>query len=147
MSFKIRKARDSDLGVCTKIFVTEMNKQGEKWTLKTGRERLNGLMFLMKNRRGANFCLLLDGRVIGFIFNEICVWGDGKQLYVSEFVIDSDFQGKGYGLKALKFVESFAGKNKLNAITLLAYKKGKVLKLYRKFGAKPAGLELFKKEI
>ena len=143
MVFRIRKAKKSDLKDCAKILFTEFKKQGENWTRKTALARLTELL----SDGGPCYCFLLDNKIIGFVFCETFTYIEGKHLMISELAIDSKYQGKGNGAKAMQFIEKIARKIKARKIILAVNARQKAAKIYRKLGFKPTGYEFFEKQL
>ena len=142
MFLKIRKAKKGNLKTCAKILLTEFNKQGENWTKKTALARLTELL----NDGGPCYCLFHDGKIVGFVFCETFTY-EGKRLMISELAVSSEYQGKGFGKRAIEFVEKIAKRNKIKKIILAVNKKQKAAKIYKKLGFKPTGYEFFEKPV
>lgn len=51
-----------------------------------------------------------DGKPVGFanLMTIFSVWSHGKALYLDDLFIREDDRGKGYGKKALEYIEAFA---------------------------------------
>ena len=144
MGFKIRPASRKDLSACTKIFLREFNRIGENWTRETARPRLASSL---ENFPKLFFCLELDGKVIGLLCGKP-FWGDeGKSLYLNDFAITSQKQEKGFGLKALRFIEKLAKKQGFNSLFLDTNQKKKAIKIYKKFGFKKTDYVIMNKKL
>jgi len=144
MTLVIRRARGTDLPACTKILVEEFGKQGEPFTNETGRARLEELL---SNNPDLCFCLELEGKVIGFAFAERFKYAKGDYLWVSEFAINAQNQGKGFGLETLRFMEKLAKEKGFNSLYLAANIKERAFKIYEKFGFKKTGFFFMEKEL
>jgi len=144
MVFRIRPATKQDLSACTKIVVDEFNKQGEHWATERARARLSELF---ENNPELCFCFELDGKVIGQTYCEKYKFEKGDYFWVSDFAISSEYQGKGYGLKALQFIERFAKENGFNVLVLATHIERKAFKIYQKFGFKNTNYVLLEKEL
>lgn len=64
-----------------------------------------------------------------------------------DFVIDLRHQGKGFGLKALNFIEELAKEKGFKALVLDTNKKRKAIKIYKKFGFKKTDYVLLDKKL
>lgn len=144
MELKIRQARESDLQGCADIVVEEFNKQGEGFTPETARGRVHQLYEMNPD---LCFCLELSGKMIGLIFCERFNYAKGNYMWISEFVIKEDYQGKGYGKKTLEFIMKVAKEKRVGVIQLQTREDGKALKIYEKFGFKKTGFINLEKEI
>ncbi|MEW6294960.1 MAG: GNAT family N-acetyltransferase [Candidatus Diapherotrites archaeon] len=144
MSFNIRSATKKDLLACAKILLEEFRKQGEEWTLDSSKERLAELM---ENNPDLCFCIELEGKIIGFVFAETYKFIKGNYLWISEVAINSQHQGKGYGLKTLQFMEKLAKEKRFKVLTLVANINEKAFKIYEKFGFKNTNYCFMEKEL
>ncbi len=144
MAFRIRNAAESDIPVCAAIFSEEFRKQGELWTSETANARMSELF---GHSPELCFCLELDGKVIGVMFCETFNHVKGRYLWVAEFAIKAEHQGKGFGLKALRFIEKVAKAKKIAVLYLAASLKEKPIKMYEKFGFKRTNWLFMEKEL
>lgn len=144
MVFRIRLATKEDLPICTGIIVDEFNRQGEHWTAETAGARLAELF---ENGPEVCFCFELDEKVIGQMYCEKYKFEKGDYFWVSEFAISLEHQGKGYGLKALQFIEQFAKERGFNVLVLATHVERKAFKMYQKFGFKNTNYVLMEKEL
>jgi len=144
---RIRTVTKQDLGACARILAKEFKKQGEPWTVETAKNRLADFLFLEKHDRALNFVLEQDSKIIGFAFNEIIHYFQGKILWLGELAIDSNFQGKGFGKEALEFIEKAAKKKGLKTIILTTNKKENAFKIYKKLGYKQTNYFFMEKNL
>ncbi len=144
MVFEIRKTTNADLPTCSKLRLQEFNRIGEHWTRTSAKART--YEFFEKHSTFC-FCLVLNGKVIGTLFGEPFYGQRGKYLYLMDFVIDLRHQGKGFGLKALNFIEELAKEKGFKALVLDTNKKRKAIKIYKKFGFKKTDYVLLDKKL
>jgi ribosomal protein S18 acetylase RimI-like enzyme len=136
MGVEIRPATKEDLPTCSKIMVDEFRKQGEDWNMDSAKARLTELI---EDSPNLCFCIKLEEELIGCIFMERFKYLKGNYLMVSEFVISSAHQGRGYGLEALRFIEKLGKERGFDVLTLAANKKEKAFRIYEKFGLGETG--------
>ena len=144
MVFEIRELTKAYLPACAKLLLQEFNRIGEHWTLATAKARI---FEIFERHSTLCFCLVLDGKVIGMIFGESFNGQSGKCLYLLDFAIDSRHQGKGFGLKALSFIEKLAKEKKFKSLMLDTSKNKKAIKIYEKFGFEKTGHVLMDKKL
>lgn len=143
MTFEIRLVSEEDIQICAEILAKEFGALGQNWTVETAVARVSELF--SKNPKLC-FCLELDEKVIGILLCDKYRYEKGSYLYFSEFALSKEFQGKGFGSKALQFIENFAKKNGFAAISINTREKGKAIHLYEKFGFKRTGYVNIEKE-
>lgn len=144
MAFRIRNATEAGIPVCAAILSEEFKKQGELWTSETANARMSELF---ENAPEICFCLELGNKVIGIMFCETFNHVKGKYLWIAEFAITAEHQGKGFGLKALQFIEKAARAKKIAVLYLAASLKEKPIKMYEKFGFKKTNWLFMEKEL
>lgn len=140
---RIRRATKSDLPACINILIRAFAGQ-ENWNKKNAR------LFLEERIRlwpSLCFCLESGKKVAGFMFCEEFTYVKGKYLWVVEFAIDPEFQGKGFGKQALEFIEGRARKNGFDVLYLAADIKENAIKVYKKFGFKKTNWLFMEKEL
>lgn len=140
---QIRKASKSDLSDCVKIMINAFAGQ-ESWTEKTARARLEEKII---DAPQLCFCLEQNGMVIGFMFCEQFDYAKGRYLWVAEFAIKPEEQGKGFGKQGLEFIEKFAEENGFNVLYLAANKKEKAYQMYLKKGFRDTEWFFMEKEL
>ena len=129
---KIRKAEKKDLKKISEIFKIEYAKKpyNEKWGSKA--------IVKIKDYFSRNFIFVIEDskKIAGFVIASPYLWHDGVRCAIDEIVVSSEYQGKGYGIKLLDYLEDFAGKRGIKAITLFSATKSKAFKFYKKRGFK-----------
>ena len=144
MAFKIRQAKKEDLAVCAKIIMKEFNKQGEGFSEKTSFGRVKDLFNLNSDYC---FCMELNGEIIGLVFCNKFIYAKGDYLWIEEFAVKEGFQGKGFGQRALSYIEDIAKKKGVNVIGLAAKVKERAISLYERSGFKRNGYINMEKEL
>lgn len=82
------------------------------------------------------FLIEEEGKYIGYI----AVQPNGKELFLSKIYIHASKRGKGFGKKAIQFLENLSDKLNLNKIYLSVNKTNiKTIKAYEKMGFKNLG--------
>ena len=144
MAFEIVQATTSDLDSCARILFEEFSKCDSGWTLPKAQEIIKDIFELHKD---LSFCLKLDGKIIGILFCRSYSYIEGNYISLIEFAVSSEFQGKGFGLKALEFLESYAKEKGFNVLALQTHAKRQAINLYKKFGFKETGWVCLEKKI
>lgn len=144
LPLNIRTATEAELPACAKILMDELRKQGEEWVMDSAKARLAELR---ENNPDLCFCLELDGKVIGFSFAETFNYIKGRYLWISEFVIETENQGKGFGLEALRFMEKLGKERGFNILYLATNIEEKAFKIYEKFGFRNTKYCFMEKEL
>ena len=144
MAFEIRNATRADLPVCAKILLQEFNRVGEHWSPSTAKARV---LEVFEAHPELCFCLVLDGKVIGMLFGQPFGGDIGRRLYLLDFAVESGHQGKGFGLKALCFIEGFAKEKGFKSLLLDTNQRKKAIKIYEKFGFKKTNYVIMDKKL
>lgn len=144
--FKIKKMKVYELKKIASIMKREYNKRkhGNKWTKKTSEDRVKEIF---KSNPNTSFSLHVNGRLVGVLAFQIYTWNSGKHARVLEFAIKEKEQGKGFGKQALKFLEDYAKKQRLESICLETQKNEKAIELYKKSGFEEDEYIFMSKEI
>jgi ribosomal protein S18 acetylase RimI-like enzyme len=111
------------------MFIKEYSKRpyNEKWSKKTATQKIKDYF-----KGHEIFLLEIDKKIIGFIVITTYLWDKGTRGYIDEIVIDSKFQGKGYGKKLMEFVEDYFRKKGIKEVTLMSSTKSKAFNIYKK---------------
>lgn len=141
---KIRNAEKQDIQECARILLAEFQKQGEDWTQEASEARLAELF---EDNPELCFAFELDGKIIGFAFCEKFNYIKGKYLWMSEFAVSSEYQGKGYGLENLRFMEKVCKERGFDVLYLATNRNENAYKIYQKFGFEPTGYEFMEKSM
>lgn len=144
MELKIRQAREEDLKECADIVLEEFNKQGEGFAPETAMCRVR---YLFESDPDLCFCMEIEGKIIGILFGQRFNYAKGIYMWVGEFVIKEEYQGKGYGKAALKFTEKSVKEKGIAFLSLNSRENGNAIKLYEKFGFERTGYIHLEKEI
>ena len=144
MVFEIRNLTKADLPVCAKLLLQEFNRIGEHWTPAMAKSRIFEVF-----ERNPTLCfgLVLDEKIIGMLLGKPFTKQNSKCLYLMNFAIDLKHQGKGFGLKALFFIEKFAKEKGFKALMLDRNKNKNAIKIYKKFGFEKTDYVLMEKKM
>lgn len=141
---RIRKSKKEDLKQIAEIFMAEFRKHpyNEKWTLRKALKKINEyfnekLIFVLSEKE----------KIAGFIIGQIELWDTGNQGYIAEFVVSSDYQGKGYGKKLMNHFQDCLKKKGVEEIQLMSSLESEAFKIYEKLGFKKTRCVLMKKRI
>ncbi|RLI98647.1 MAG: hypothetical protein DRO99_00210 [Candidatus Aenigmatarchaeota archaeon] len=144
MAFRIRAAEEKDMDDCASIVCDEFNKLGEGFTKGTAMGRVRELFDMGPD---ICFCLEEDGRVIGLLFCERFKYAKGQYMWISEFAIREGYRGKGYGGKALEFIQKAAKDKGIDVLSLFTDVKGDAVKIYGKYGFKMTDYVMMEKDL
>jgi len=126
---KVRKAKKKDLEKVLNLWKEEYSKKPYNSIWKKAYLKLKLRKYFLKNYF---YVLEKNKEIIGFIiFMEQFLY-NYKIGFVIQFVVGSDFQGKGYGKKLMDYAEKIMKKKGLKRIELRANKKSKAYKFYLK---------------
>jgi len=141
---KIRRARQRDLKRISEIFRKEFAKKpyNERWTEKTALKRITNYF-----KDNYFFVLEEDKIIAGFLIGEIYLWDKGMKGGLSEVIVLSEYQGKGYGKKLISYFENFLKQNKIKKIQLMSVKSSKAFKVYNKLGYKEQNFVAMEKKL
>jgi len=126
--------------VLKKEFIKE--PYNEPWTQGTALTRVKEAL-----KYSSETCFLIKyrGKRVGFILGSDYCYFDGRRCFIEEFAIDSKYQNKGIGSKALKmFVEKMKS-NGFAAVVLSSHKKARAFNFYKKLGFKETGWMVLEK--
>jgi ribosomal protein S18 acetylase RimI-like enzyme len=124
----IRKANISDLKQIINIFIKENSKKPyyEKWSTKSALIKINNYF---KNDK-INV-IIVENKLAGFIIYNEVLTSKGKNLWVHELFIDSNFQNKGLGTALMNNLAKTYSK-KISSINLLANRNASAYNFYKK---------------
>ncbi len=127
----IRKATKKDFSKLAKLIDKEYSKPpyNERWKKKNA---LRTFDYFAKV--GEIFILVDDNKIIGFIISRNEHYNKGSSVMIEDLVVDSDFQGKGYGRLLVNYVEERGKKKKIKGIWLMASKNAPAFHFYKKMG-------------
>lgn len=128
---KIRKAKKQDFLKLAEIMKSEYAKSpyNENWSKHLSLERIK-----YYNKHFQLFVSQMDGGVVGFISIGIAPSFGGLRGSIEDFVVDSQFQGRGIGKKLFNFAQKYLEKAGVAKIVLLADKNADIFKVYKKNG-------------
>lgn len=134
---KIRKAKKEDIKEISRLFRIESSKKpySQKWSEKEALKKIKKIFEL-----GNIYICILEKNILGFI----SIVGEGKkEAYIDEFYVNSKYQGKGIGTRLLEFAEKECQKKGINKITVMANRKARAFKFYKKFKYNPNYEDIF----
>lgn len=141
---KIRKATKKDFNKIAEL----INKEYSKSPYKEPWKKLDAIKTLEYFSKIGSIYVLTDKEIVGFIIFRIEFYNGSKGIMIEDLVVDSDFQGKGYGKKMVEYVEDFGRKQKVKGIWLLASKEAPAYHFYKKIGYKlKEKMRVFGKEL
>ncbi|MGV8151484.1 MAG: GNAT family N-acetyltransferase [Candidatus Nanoarchaeia archaeon] len=143
---KIRKATKKDFVIIANLMNKEYSKEpyNEKWKKNNAIKTLNYFASL-----GEIFVLINDAKtIIGFISYREEYYNEGKSVMIEELIVDSAFQGKGYGRMLVEYIENLSRKKGVKRILLMTSLDAPAFKFYEKIGYIPSKKTvLFRKEL
>ena len=130
---KIRKATTKDLKRIAELFSVEYSKPpySGKWPKERALKKVQAY-----HKSLLVYVGVLEKEIIGFIIFRVATGDREKETYIQELVVDSKFQGKGFGKILLKYVEDYSKRKGMKEIAFLAHVKSKAFKIYKKLGWK-----------
>jgi len=145
-NISFRKAKEKDIEACSRIMAEEYNKPpyNQEWEEETAAQRLYELLRIYPD---TSFVIETNKNIIGFIFCSVETTFNGKCLYVHDFVISAENQGKGIGTNTLELLKKYAKENELNEISLNAYLYSFAYTFYKKLGFKESDFRYLSKDV
>lgn len=129
----IRKANAKDIPRIAELFMREYAKEpyNEKWNNKTSIKRIK--TYLKENEI---FVLEINNEIKGFTIISLYFWDTGLRGQIHEIVVDSNYQGKGFGGRLINFAEEYFKKRGAKRASLFSSDKSKAFKVYKHLGYK-----------
>lgn len=130
---EIRKAAKKDINVIAKLMLTEFSKPpfNERDSLSAV---LKSLEFYYKI---GNIYIAADKtKTAGIVVFKIEQYWEGPVIIIEDLAVKETFKKQGVGSMLLRWVESYAKKNKIKMISFRTNKKSPALKFYKKHGYK-----------
>lgn len=137
---RIIRATEKDLNKIGNLMEREFSKPPfkEKVSMKNV---IKSLKFYFKI--GKIYLATEKQKIIGIVVFKIEQYWEGKVIIIEDLAIDEKFQSQGIGRKLIKFVESYAKKEKAKFILFTTHKQAKAIKFYKKLGYKSEKDTLF----
>lgn len=131
VNIKLEKSKRNELKKISEIYMCEFSKPpyNEKWTLKKGNEKIR-----FYSKFYDLYSIKFNKNLIGFIVVNPNFMCPGEIAFVEEFAIKEEFQGRGIGTNILKKIINYYKSKGFESIMLIASKKSKSVKLYKKLG-------------
>lgn len=131
---RIRRATRKDLNEVGNLMKREFSKPPFKERVSI-KDVLKSLRFYLKI--GRIYLAIKENEIIGIIVFKIEQYWEGKVIIIEDLAINKKFQSQGIGKKLMKFVESYAKKEKAEFVLFATNKKSEAIKFYKKLGYKP----------
>ena len=128
---EIRRSNRKDLKEISNIFRVESSKKPyfQKWPQRKALKKITNSF-----NKDDIYVYIADKKIIGFI---ICQKNTEKnEIYIDEFWLKSNYQGRGIGKKIMKYIEDDYKKKGFNTINFMANKKAKAVGFYKKLNYK-----------
>jgi len=128
-NIKIRKATKKDLKDISNIFRKETSKRPyfQKWTQKTALEKI--IEFFKK---GDIYLVMIEKKIVGFIILHISLGYNGKEAFIDELWLKSDYQGKRIGKILMRFIEDKYKDKGIKSIYLISDINSNAFCFYKK---------------
>ena len=132
---QFRAAVESDADVLLEFMQAYYKYDGHGFDREKARAALVGL--LRDSRYGCAWLVLDGDRTVGYIvlcFGYSLEWL-GRDAFVDEFYLREEYRGRGWGRKAMEFVEEEARRERIRTLHLeVMHKNVRAFDLYRKMG-------------
>jgi|WetSurMetagenome_2_1015567.scaffolds.fasta_scaffold71583_2 aminoglycoside 6'-N-acetyltransferase I len=141
---RIRKATKKDFSRIAELMDREYSKPpyDEPWKKK------NAIKTLKYFERVGEIFVLVDKKILGFIISRDEYYNEGGSAVIEELIVDSNFQGRGFGRKLVEYVENRCRKKKIKRILLMTSNRAPAFHFYKKMGYVPSKrTALFRKEL
>jgi len=141
--FKIRAAKKSDLNEIVKILVGEFAKPpyNEKWGKKEASNKIKEYFKFCKF-----FVAEINREIAGFIIAS-SYYHVAKKLWIYELVVSEKFQGRGIGKALIDAAINHFKKEKITGVRLIASKKARAFKFYKKLNFKETDFVELEKQL
>lgn len=115
---KLKKICKEDIEELVDIYINTFSK--EPWYDEFNDRNLVVKFFNnhLNNNYFIGYILLLDNNIIGMSLGMKKPWENGMEYYIDQFLINYEYQNKGYGKYFLKEIEKDLKKLKINGILL-----------------------------
>lgn len=115
---KLKKICKDDIEELVDIYINTFSK--EPWYDEFNDRNLVVKFFNnhLNNNYFIGYILLLDNNIIGMSLGMKKPWENGMEYYIDQFLINYEYQNKGYGKYFLKEIEKDLKKLKINGILL-----------------------------
>ncbi|SFL58592.1 Ribosomal protein S18 acetylase RimI [Gracilibacillus orientalis] len=119
------------LNQCIDLYISVFNSEpwNETWSYEIAKERLTDLI---NTPKFLGFSLYNGDKLIGFIAGNTKKSYHGLTYYLAELCVNNEIQGKGYGTKLLKYLETELKKRDTKSLYLLTSKEGLAETFYKK---------------
>jgi len=141
---RIRKADKKDFEKIAYL----MNKEYSKSPYNELWKEENAIKTLKYFSKVGDIFIMVDKQIRGFIISRDEYYNEGEGTIIEEIVVDSDFQGEGFGRRLIEYVEKRSRKKGIKSILLMTSKDAPAFKFYKKMGYTPSKKTvLFRKKL
>ena len=143
MEIIFRKITLEDQGEIVDLFINLYKNEpwNETWDKNIAQNKIDD--FLNSNIT-ENYCVTdMDNKIIGVLLGRRQYYIDGKELYVDEFFVDTNYQNQGIGKKFMEFIEEEMKQKEYSCIILLTEKSFPSEYFYSKIGFKTKDETIF----
>lgn len=133
MKVKIKKAEKKYLREIAELMKREFSKPPfkERVTINTIIKSLNYYYKI-----GEIYIAICEKKIVGVVVFKVEQFWEGPVMIIEDLAVEEDFKKHGIGRELMDFVEKYAKRKNIKAITFLTHKKSKVLNFYKKLGYK-----------
>lgn len=122
-----------DIKSCAELLINTYN--GYPWECNwTMESAMRYLEEFVSCERFVGFTVWEDDHIIGASFCHEKTWWNNDELFIDEFYIAPEYQGKGYGKKMINTIEEYIKEKSLAGFTLLTNRYMPAPNFYRKSG-------------
>ena len=127
--------KKSDFSKCAKTFMMAFQEEpwNEPWTYNSAYNRIEGMMMAGISR---GYVACNDDMIVAMLCGRINSYVDAKELFVDEFCILPEYQGRGIGSKMLEFVRGHLKQEGISCMVLNTERDYPAAKFYEKNGFK-----------
>lgn len=130
---KIRKIKKDDLLECSSILEEAYSKKPYKEKFQ-GSNALEYISIKYNHCKKNSFVVILNNKIVGFIFITISTWSDGPQAILEEIVVNPDNQRNGIGKKLLEYAQNYLNKIGIKSVMLWAKNDKRLINFYKRQG-------------
>ena len=144
MKIQLLKTKRRELKGIAEIYGEEFSKPpySENWTLKKAMPKMKFFY-----RFYDLYTVRVNKKIVGFVVINPSFMCPGEIAFGEEIAIKKDFQGKGIGTLVIKNIMEIYKKRGYKSFMLIASKKSRAIKIYKKLGIKKSKGEILMEKI